>query len=94
MELAEAFHICADFFMDRVFYRHGIIVASMYVIKITISDRKHILEKESGFYSIKCAENDRQAASILEYIKIDRDKSTFKSHRDFDSEIEMTFKHF
>ena len=31
---------------------------------------------------------------IIEYIKIDRDKSTFKSHRDFDSEIEMTFKHF
>jgi hypothetical protein len=30
----------------------------------------------------------------IEYIKIDRDKSTFKSHRDFDSEIEMTFKHF
>ena len=32
--------------------------------------------------------------SFIEYIKIDRDKSTFKSHRDFDSEIEMTFKHF
>ena len=31
---------------------------------------------------------------LCEYIKIDRDKSTFKSHRDFDSEIEMTFKHF
>ena len=31
---------------------------------------------------------------LEEYIKIDRDKSTFKSHRDFDSEIEMTFKHF
>ena len=30
----------------------------------------------------------------IEYIKLDRDKSTFKSHRDFDSEIEMTFKHF
>ena len=30
----------------------------------------------------------------FEYIKIDRDKSTFKSHRDFVSEIEMTFKHF
>lgn len=30
----------------------------------------------------------------LEYIKLDRDKSTFKSHRDFDSEIQMTFKHF
>ena len=34
------------------------------------------------------------AVSKFEYIKIDRDKSTFKSHRDFDSEIEMTFKHF
>ena len=32
--------------------------------------------------------------TLMEYIKIDRDKSTFKSHRDFDSEIEMTFKHF
>ena len=30
----------------------------------------------------------------LEYIKLDRDKSTFKSHRDFSSEIEITFKHF
>ena len=29
-----------------------------------------------------------------EYLKLDRDKSTFKSHRDFDSEIEMTFKQF
>ena len=27
-------------------------------------------------------------------IYLDRDKSTFKSYRDFDSEIEMTFKHF
>ena len=31
---------------------------------------------------------------FLEYIKLDRDKSTFKSHRDFSSEIEITFKHF
>ena len=30
----------------------------------------------------------------IEYIKLDRDKSTFKSHRDFSSEIEITFKHF
>ena len=29
----------------------------------------------------------------LEYIKLDRDKSTFKSHRDFSSEKEITFKH-
>ena len=31
---------------------------------------------------------------LNEYIKLDRDKSTFKSHRDFSSEIEITFKHF
>ena len=37
---------------------------------------------------------DFSQAENVEYIKIDRDKSTFKSHRDFDSEIEMTFKHF
>ena len=30
----------------------------------------------------------------MEYIKLDRDKSTIKIHRDFDSEIEMTFKRF
>ena len=29
----------------------------------------------------------------IEYIKLDRDKSTFKSHRDFSSEKEITFKH-
>ena len=28
-----------------------------------------------------------------EYIKLDRDKSAFKSHRDFCSEKEITFKH-
>ena len=31
---------------------------------------------------------------FFEYIKIDRDKSTFKSHRDFSSEKEISFKHF
>ena len=30
----------------------------------------------------------------MEYIKLDRDKSTFKINGDFDSEIEITFKHF
>ena len=32
--------------------------------------------------------------SFSEYIKLDRDKSTFKSHRDFNSEKEISFKHF
>ncbi len=31
---------------------------------------------------------------FYEYIKLDRDKSTFKSHRDFSSEKEISFKHF
>ena len=47
----------------------------------------------------ECERNDlfeviQSRTDKKEYIKIDRDKSTFKSHRDFDSEIEMTFKHF
>ena len=33
-------------------------------------------------------------AKKMEYIKLDRDKSTFKSHRDFSSEKEISFKHF
>ena len=33
------------------------------------------------------------SSDIKEYIKLDRDKSTFKSHRDFCSEKEITFKH-
>ena len=44
--------------------------------------------KKNHIHNLKRTECD------FEYIKIDRDKSTFKSHRDFDSEIEMTFKHF
>jgi len=32
--------------------------------------------------------------TFKEYIKLDRDKSTFKSHRDFSSEKEISFKHF
>ena len=33
------------------------------------------------------------SSEFKEYIKLDRDKSTFKSHRDFSSEKEITFKH-
>ena len=43
---------------------------------------------------MKNSNSKRFLDSDFEYIKIERDKSTFKSHRDFDSEIEMTFKHF
>ena len=50
------------------------------------------MKKPPIFYSANYDGGD--ALNQKEYIKIDRDKSTFKSHRDFDSEIEMTFKHF
>ena len=46
------------------------------------------------FYVILLYLKQNSFLTKKEYIKIDRDKSTFKSHRDFDSEIEMTFKHF
>ena len=35
----------------------------------------------------------KKKVAFFEYIKLDRDKSTFKSHRDFSSEKEITFKH-
>ena len=47
-------------------------------------------------YYNKCKEKYSGLVSGVEnkeYIKLDRDKSTFKSHRDFSSEIEITFKH-
>ena len=50
------------------------------------------IDKDDG--NIKKVEKRTRTTKYCEYIKIDRDKSTFKSHRDFDSEIEMTFKHF
>ena len=31
--------------------------------------------------------------TFFKYIKLDKSKSNFKSHRDFDSEIVITFKH-
>ena len=39
-------------------------------------------------------DENKKRLEFFEYIKIDRDKSTFKSHRDFSSEKEISFKHF
>ena len=44
--------------------------------------------KEDSYTSLLCL-----LIPFFEYIKLDRDKSTFKSHRDFSSEKEITFKH-
>ena len=50
-----------------------------------VSQHIHFLEKQYNTTLF--------AYKNKEYIKLDRDKSTFKSHRDFSSEIEITFKH-
>ena len=42
----------------------------------------------------KSTDANMLVAYYSEYIKLDRDKSTFKSHRDFSSEKEISFKHF
>ena len=70
--------------------------------KLTYSENKEkfiqyilpVLEEEYGLGK----SFDEKTSSLSsdrkeEYIKLDRDKSTFKSHRDFSSEKEITFKH-
>ena len=37
----------------KITNRNRIIISSMYMVKIVISDWKHILEKKSSFFSIK-----------------------------------------
>ena len=60
------------------------------------SRKDPIKDPKIEFRTRKRPEKKRKlvASSFLEYIKLDRDKSTFKSHRDFSSEKEISFKHF
>ena len=66
------------------------------------NEMKFEIEELRGYIDIRFEELydklteyiDFNHADSNEYIKLDRDKSTFKSHRDFSSEIEITFKHF
>ena len=54
----------------------------------------HTLQKSCRDKDVVMRLGGDEFALFIEYIKLDRDKSTFKSHRDFSSEIEITFKHF
>ena len=58
--------------------------------------KRYIKQKNTirHLYRITIKEYIKIDTRDKEYMKLDRDRSTFKSHRDFDSEIEMTFKHF
>ena len=53
MKLTNFLHTGCHFFVNRMFNRNRIIISSMYMVKIIISDWKHILEKKSSFFSIK-----------------------------------------
>ena len=57
---------------------------------------KHTGQVKEGFDCDLVIWKEDQIQKVItkkEYIKLDRDKSTFKSHRDFSSEKEITFKH-
>jgi|GEM_PF-2549217 len=70
----------------------GVILYSEFGTKKSYDYSEYYVESKPG-KAIK-ENKDNEEASEKEYIKLDRDKSTFKSHRDFSSEIEITFKHF
>ena len=53
MKLTNFFHTCCYFIVNGMLNRNRIIISSMYMVKIVISDWKHILEKKSSFFSIK-----------------------------------------
>ena len=57
-------------------------------------EKMYQLKDDSKFESWIMVSVANKCRDYLEYMKLDRDKSTFKSRRDFDSEIEITFKHF
>ena len=62
--------------------------------QLNLSQSEYIRNLIIG-YEIKFPEvKEEQKPKKDEYIKLDRDKSTFKSHRDFSSEKEISFKHF
>ena len=70
---------------------HFLLGPFLFVIRSFLFNKKHFFRKRKRsqweFFS-------RSERKNYEYIKLDRDKSTFKSHRDFSSEKEISFKHF
>ena len=79
--------------MIIIFQRPGIIYiictsVSIFVCMLLLGGPYILLLK--GYSSLQKQSNE---SVFKEYIKLDRDKSTFKSHRDFSSEKEITFKH-
>ena len=75
----------------------GFLVLGMGFSLVACSSDKPESKKEEAKVAEKKKEEKRMdtqdRTAKLEYIKLDRDKSTFKSHRDFSSEKEITFKH-
>ena len=59
-----------------------------------VGDYRLFASIEEEIITISIFEIGHRRDIYKEYIKLDRDKSTFKSHRDFSSEKEISFKHF
>ena len=53
MKLTNFFHTCCHFFMNGMLNWNRIVVSCMYMVKIVVPDWEHILEKKSGFFSVK-----------------------------------------
>ena len=70
MKLADSFHVGADFFVDRVLHRYGIVIAGMNMIQIILPDWKHILEEKCGLPSIEFAENNGKASAVFLHLFI------------------------
>ena len=70
MKLTESFHVGADFSVYGMLHRNGIVVAGMYMIKIILPDREHILKEKCDFPPIKLTEDNSEAATIFPYLFI------------------------
>lgn len=65
MELAQPFHVCAYLAVDGMLYRNRIIVSGMYVVKIIFCDREHVLQEESGAFSVKFSKDNSEASAVF-----------------------------
>ena len=68
MELAQPFHVCIYLAVDGVLYWNWIIASGMYVVKIMLSDGKHVLQKKGGIFSVKFSKDNGEASAIFSYL--------------------------
>ena len=65
----------------------------MYIIKKRYPRLRCLKTERDTNLNIYISSKLMSIPTYTEYLNLDRDKSTFKSHRYFSSEKEITFKH-